>query len=245
MSIIAVPPPASPIYRVARKPYPPFEPRPWPAPKDARPDGTFGNRFDDPSGLWGVPEKDRFRAIYCAAQPAGAFGETIARFQVSLTLIADIGNVIEDEETEDDLIGYIDDGWLKSVWLVHAQLDPSLRFADIEAAETIQTLRHAPAVARKAAELGFNTVDLSNIIGPQRLLTQTTARYIYEQVDDSGNPLFAGVRYISRLNEEWECWALFDTRVRYSAVITEEIQADNPDLLNAGALLRVSLPPVK
>jgi hypothetical protein len=85
-NLIVVPPPTAPIYRVAHGPYP-FEPRPW---DQAHVDGTFGNRFDDPTGspdplgVRRVLTSDmRFRTLYCSTSPVGAFGETIARFRTS------------------------------------------------------------------------------------------------------------------------------------------------------------------
>ena len=41
----------------------PFEPRSW---AYAHPDGTFGNRFDDP--VIHLPEAQRFQVLYCATK---------------------------------------------------------------------------------------------------------------------------------------------------------------------------------
>jgi hypothetical protein len=74
MTLHAVPPPASPIFRVARgddgPPTDPFAPPPW---ERADADGTFGNRFDDPGQADGIPEEERFRVVYVATQREGAF----------------------------------------------------------------------------------------------------------------------------------------------------------------------------
>lgn len=29
-------------------------------------------------------------------------------------------------------------------------------------------------------------------------------------MDEDGQPLYAGIRYLSRLSSDWECWAVFD-----------------------------------
>jgi hypothetical protein len=39
----------------------------------AEPDGTFGNRFDDPDAT--------YRVLYASSQRLGCFVETLARFQ--------------------------------------------------------------------------------------------------------------------------------------------------------------------
>ena len=65
------------IYRLGRKP------DPW-APPDwalAGPDGTFGNRFDDPDAT--------YRVLYASSQRLGCFVETLARFRIDPTLLAE------------------------------------------------------------------------------------------------------------------------------------------------------------
>ncbi|MGH2411586.1 MAG: RES domain-containing protein, partial [Chloroflexota bacterium] len=80
-------PPDWPVYRVGRSPDP-FSPPDW---IFAQPDGTFGGRFDDPSARHGVPPSARFRTLYFAGTPVGAFGEVLARFRPDLTVLAAIG----------------------------------------------------------------------------------------------------------------------------------------------------------
>ena len=62
------------IYRIARRP------DPWQPPDCSRanPDGTFGNRFDDPEGY--------YRVIYASSQKLSCFLETLARFRADLSL---------------------------------------------------------------------------------------------------------------------------------------------------------------
>lgn len=93
MTLHVVLPPLSPVFRVARgngePPADPFVPPPW---ERADADGTFGNRFDDPSKADGVPEGGRFRVIYAATQRDGALAETIAHFRPDLEALAALGN---------------------------------------------------------------------------------------------------------------------------------------------------------
>ena len=74
------------IYRLGRKP------DPWSVPDwaSAGPDGTFGNRFDDPEGM--------YRVLYASSQRLGCFLETLGRFRVDPKLLAELGEI----EGEDD-----------------------------------------------------------------------------------------------------------------------------------------------
>ena len=58
------------IYRLGRKPDP-WAPPDW---ASAGPDGTFGNRFDDPDAT--------YRVLYASLQRLGCFVETLARFRI-------------------------------------------------------------------------------------------------------------------------------------------------------------------
>ena len=74
------------IYRIGRKP------DPWSVPDwaSAGPDGTFGNRFDDPEGM--------YRVLYASSQRLGCFLETLGRFRVDSKLLAELAEI----EGEDD-----------------------------------------------------------------------------------------------------------------------------------------------
>ncbi len=86
--------PAAEIFRVARRGGDPFAPPPW---DKAGADGTFGNRFDDPSAERGLGTSERFRSIYCATTAMGSFGETLARFRPSIQLLARLREIDEEE----------------------------------------------------------------------------------------------------------------------------------------------------
>ncbi len=45
--------------------------------------------------------------------------------------------------------------------------------------------------------------------GPDRLLTRAIAALVYAQTDQEGEPLYSGLRYLSRTGD-FECWAIFD-----------------------------------
>jgi len=64
----------------------------------------------------------------------------------------------------------------------------------------------------------------------------------HDQRDVTGTPHYAGVQYRSRLNSDWECWAVFVDRRRHRAVRGgADHRADNPDLYEASALLGLGI----
>lgn len=75
------------VYRVARRP----DAWRWPDWAHAGPDGTFGNRWDDPEGT--------YRVLYACSQRVGAFVETLARFRPSAALIAGLAAVEGEDHT--------------------------------------------------------------------------------------------------------------------------------------------------
>jgi hypothetical protein len=240
--------PRAGVYRLARGSSDPFTPPDWALAHD----GTFGNRFDDPTAEDGYPPASRFRAIYCATQRAAAFGETVARFRPSLSLLAQLAAIVDDESLADALAGAVDPndlrrGLIPADWRLrrrmgHTILDPSLVFVDLAAPQTMQYLRLE--LAPLADRLHLDDVDLSSLTGQQRRFTQGVARYVYDQRDGSGHPLYAGIRYPSRLNDEWKCWAIFDDRIRHVTGMPgfpASILPDDEDLAKVAALFNLSI----
>ncbi len=89
--------PNSLLFRLGRKPDP-WSPPDW---SRALPNGTFGNRFDDPQG--------NYRVLYAATQRVSCFIETLARFRPDLSLIAELQEIAG----EDD---YVPLGTVPSDW---------------------------------------------------------------------------------------------------------------------------------
>jgi hypothetical protein len=248
--LIAVAPPLGGFYRIARGDADPFTPPDW---SRADPeDGTFGNRFDDPGAIAGRPTNERFRTIYCTTQRDAAFGETLARFRLSIPLLAQLANIDDAQTIEAALSGVIDDsdkyrGVVPTDWRLrrrigHTLIDPDLRFVDVAAAETVQRLRST--LAPLGQVLNLPDIDLSSLTSSQRAMTQACARMIYEEIDEHGRPLYAGVRYPSRLGEDWECWAVFDDRIRHAPgwpALSCPIVAEDPDLERVASMFHLSI----
>lgn len=247
--LVSVPPPANGLYRLARGPADPFSPPEW---DRAHEDGTFGNRFDDPTKDEGRSDEERFRVIYCATQRTAMFGETLARFRPSLSLMSALDEIEDDEPLEvslsgaldpdDRMRGLIDADWRLRRRIGHTILNPMLRFVDITDGETIHHLR--TACAPLATRLNLGDIDLSVLTSQERRFTQGCARYIYDQSDGSGTPLFAGIHYPSRLDPEWECWAVFGDRVRHMPGypgFPATPAPDDPDLVSVARLFGLTI----
>jgi len=83
--------PSGPLFRVGR------DRDGWAIPDwaYAKEDGTFGNRFDDPMGV--------YRVLYASSQRLGCFIETLARFRVDVSFVADLALM---ENGEDDFTAF-------------------------------------------------------------------------------------------------------------------------------------------
>jgi len=229
------PPERGRVFRVSRG-FDVFAPPEW---SWAHEDGTFGNRFDDPGKYRGIPEEDRFRVVYCATQRAGAFGETIARFRRSPRLAEGLGAIDDEEPLEAGLEGgELPEEWRLGRRLGSTRLDEGLLFADLASAEGFQILTEelAPMLVR----FGLPEFDLSLITSRKRRVTQEAARYAYE-LAGLGQAV-AGVRYLSRLNPEWELWAVFHDRMVHSPEdLSETVREDDTGLLEAASVLGIEI----
>lgn len=231
--LVTVRAPVDGLYRIARGPDEPFALPDW---DRAGEDGTFGNRFDDPGELLNIPREERFRVLYCATQRQAAFGETTARFRQVPELIARLARIEDDEESIDLTLqgavdpdyhahGLLEHDWLQRRRIGHTRLDPTGQFVDISHANSLAHLNEVLTPIREMQKIA--QIDLSAISGQSRRLTQYVSRYIYT----SG---FSGIRYSSRLGDNWECWALFEGRFRHEMgypSLPLNIFPDDADLL--------------
>lgn len=74
--------------------------------------------------------------------------------------------------------------------------------------------------------LGYDHLDISILRGPDRRVTRLLSDYVWSLTDNSGHRRFAGIRYLSRHNSDWECWAAFEDTplmVLEQIVIKEEM----------------------
>ena len=201
-------PPAG-IYRVERATARPFACPDW----QFADNGWFDGRFSDPWSCDDAPDEQRFRVIYAATLATGAVVESIVRFRgkpgLASRVNAAVENVDEDDSEENDA-NRVSAEWRALRLLRHTVLPATMPFVDVSAGSTLTYLREVAAPVLR--DVGMNELDLSGITGQSRHLTQFCARHLWELTDDSGEPRFAGIRYLSRLGSEWECWAIFCDR---------------------------------
>ncbi|MGB8097781.1 MAG: RES domain-containing protein [Terracidiphilus sp.] len=207
--------PFGPIYRLGRYPDP-WAPPDW---SRAQPDGTFGNRFDDPTGY--------YRVLYASCQRLSCFLETLARFRPDLTLLAELREI----EGEDDFfpLTQIPKAWCRARLLGVGRSRG--HYADIYAAEWVGHLRSV--LSAECLNLGLADLDVAVLQqGQPRRLTQLASLEIYKVG-------LNGIYYRSRYGHDLENWAIFEPFDVQVAADAEPISEDDPDLLAACAILGV------
>src|ERR1035437_4810211 len=189
-------------------------PNPWAEPDwaSAGPDGTFGNRFDDPDAT--------YRVLYASSQRLGCFLETLARFRVDPKLLAELAEI----EGEDDHfpLGEVPVEWVEKRIMGVATANGE--YADVCSSEWISRLRKLLAVHLE--KFGVDDVDASILqkTAP-RILTQFVSRIVFS----AG---FAGIYYLSKYGHDIENWALFEP-FQINVKDPEPIRRDDRDLQRA------------
>ena len=204
------------IYRVARMPDA-WAPLDWSL---ALPDGTFGNRFDDP--------ESEYRVLYASSQEVGCFVETLARFRSDLSTVAALKRI----HGEDDFTppGEVPPGWELNRALGTARAEGS--YADICGSEWLGYLR--PWLATECVRRGIREFDASVMqSGALRAITQLASRIVYELG-------YAGIYYRSRYGNDLDNWALFEP-FRLRGTSTRTIDRSDPALAQAAAILGIEV----
>jgi RES domain len=178
----------------------------------AGPDGTFGNRFDDPEGA--------YRVLYASSQRLGCFLETLARFRVDLKLYAELNEIAGDDD-------YVPLGQVPPEWAQRRAIGSAAhhgQYADIYGSEWIGRLRRE--LARDCVRLGIADVDASVLQGSApRSVTQRASRIIY-------NAGFDGICYHSRYGHEIQNWGLFEP-FKLEPQAATDVTTDDPDFQKA------------
>jgi hypothetical protein len=163
-----------------------------------------GNCFDSPTGAYGVR--------YFASDLDGCYGETLARFRADKKLAKVIGAEWSD-------LGFMNVGDIPADW---RQRRGAIRvrfpaggssaagpgFLDIESLQTREAF--LPDLEPLLKFYGYADLDVAVVRGHDRRVTRYISQWTYEQVDEEERPIYAGIRYLSRLNSDWELWAVFD-----------------------------------
>ena len=196
--------------------------------------GTFGNRWDDPTGV--------FRVLYTSSSRLGCYLECLARFRPDPAVVDSLADIVENA---DGLPPTAAAGTLPGSWLVTRRLGT----ADFTgpAAAAIGTAHSLSLLNRDLTavliDMQLKEVDAAAIrqTVPRRF-TQAVSRYVFESVAEDGKPL-AGIFYQSRLGDDIHCFALFEGhgRWRINDPSSAVIASDDADLVHALEMLGVSL----
>ncbi len=213
------------VHRIARGP----DVWCWPDWAYAGPDGTFGNRWDDPDGL--------YRVLYACSERVGAFVETLARFRPSPSVIAALGAI----DGIDDAVppGAIHRSWLAERAIGRAVLHGS--FVDVGHAASLAVLNRR--LAARVVHHGIRELDAAAIrLSVPRRFTQEVSRFVYEQTRPDGRPAFAGIFYRSRLGDNFGNWVVFERGdVDLVRLGQDALDAHDPDFLEALGILELTL----
>jgi hypothetical protein len=223
--------PDGPLYRIGRRP------DPWAFPDWANvgSDGTFGNRWDDPQGV--------YRVLYASSSRLGALVEVLARFRPDPHVLEVLKAIEGDEETEaTQLPGELEAAWLGRRCLGLARVTGE--FVDAGHSTTLARLREA--LAPRVVHHGLGDLDAATIrLSAPRRFTQEISRYVYDRSTPQGQRRYGGIAYRSRLGDEFRNWAIFEPPGRTLPWIgepeREPIEAEAPDLVRALELLGVRL----
>lgn len=220
MASLDVARPSGPLYRLARSP----DPWAWPDWSYAGEDGTFGNRFDDPLS--------EFRVLYASSDRLTCFLETLARFRPDPHLKA-ISIVSDPRDAEFPSLppGHVPADWTTARVIGLVAVD--WVFADIGTRRSLAHLR--AALGQRLVRHRIDDLDGAAIrAGVPRAFTQEVSRYVY------GHSETAGIRYLSRLGDDGENWAIQEPADIPAAQVVE-VRADDPDLQAALDLFGLTL----
>lgn len=231
-----VPAPDAGLWRIARG----LDPFSFDPPRSRLPLSDYpilgGNRWDDPDG--------EFATLYCSTTPEGAFAETIARYRNRPGLLDRIDRFLTGQPDSDYDFplspGRVPDEYFTNRVLGHVTVDPAVRFVDVDHPHT-----HSAATAALEpllAKHGLQSVDRGVMYHPDRRLTRPIARYYWQLARSGDHHDWAGLRYMSRLGPDWECWAVWEPNplLAHDATITTLLR-DHPDLQAAAAKIDVTI----
>lgn len=189
--------PDGPVWRVGRKP----TPWGWSDWKWAD-GGVFPGRWDSPNGT--------YRTSYAGSSPFASLVEVLAQFRPDPQVIDAMAEIIEDEVDAlypTGQAGVVPSTWFRERLLARAAL--SGVFCDVGAAATVAQLR--PEFLESAQRLGLADFDVSAVQqAKHRALTQRVGLAIYSLTDEAMNPVFDGVRFLSRHGSDLELWTVFE-----------------------------------
>jgi hypothetical protein len=214
--------PSGVLHRVGRRP----DPWAWPDWSRAEPDGTFGNRYDDPRG--------EYRVLYASSARHGAYLEVLARYRADPGVQRELDEIEVDPDQADldgPEPGQLPRSWLDRRAIGTARADVA-QFAAVGHTRSLAYLRDH--LADRALHYKIPDLDASAIrLSVPRAFTQEVSRLVFGCALATGHQQFAGINYRSRLGDEVENWAIFESPTGDSPLSeesSEPVDPNDPDL---------------
>ena len=218
--------PVGRVTRIGRLP----DPWAWPPWEAQHSDNTFGNRWDDPEGV--------YRVVYACSQLEGAYVEVLSRFRPDPAVLAELAEI---EGANDEYrVGIVPTTWLQTRTIGEATLTGLC--ADVGHARSLTYLRTIMAARLIHHQIPDLDAAVIRISAPRRL-TQEISNHIYTLSSPDGTPRFAGIEYESRFGDNYQNWAIFERPGQYaiSEPIVRPVRRDDPALHAALAVLGLKL----
>lgn len=161
------------VYRLGRAP----DPWAWPDWRYAGPDGTFGNRFDDPQGV--------YRVLYASTQRLATFIECLAQFRPDPAVLAEFDAIeASDDDAAPPAAGELPAEWLAVRCIGAAGLLGD--YVDLGHHDTLASLRRA--LADRLVHYDIDDLDAATIrLTTPRALTQEISRHLFDRTE-GGHP---------------------------------------------------------
>jgi hypothetical protein len=218
--------PAGRVWRIGRMP----DPWAWPPWEAQHSDNTFGNRWDDPEGV--------YRVLYACSQLEGAYVEVLSRLRPDPAVVAGLAEI--DGPDPGYKVGIVPASWIASRAVGEATLRGD--FVDIGHAASLTYLR--TVMAGRLIHHGIGDLDAAAIrLSAPRRFTQEISNHIYRLSAADGAPRFAGIEYESRLGDNYQNWGVFERPAHATITdpIVEPVRGDDPALSAALAALGLKL----
>lgn len=221
--------PRTPIWRIARRPD-------LLSLRKSDPNIRRGNRYDGPiTGQYSV--------LYFGSELEVCYGDLLARFIL----------VEPEDQPALPLDVWDDPSWMnkRSVaakWrderaVVSINLVSGLNFVDMSKPETWQIIFNN--LSSKIPELNYNQLEEQIIFDSNRRITRLISGWIYDQKNEKGERLYAGIYYPSRLNKKynvnWNCWAVFADDKPWQEIDQYSVSKTDPDLKKVARLYGLTI----
>jgi len=183
------------VFRLGRRP----DPWAWPDWAYVGADGTFGNRYDDPLGI--------YRVLYASTRRMATFVECLAYFRPDIDVVADLAEIAgEDGDEEPPAAGVVPGEWVEQRCVGRGALAGD--YADLGHHESLAELRRA--LAARVVHYGLHDLDAATLrLSAPRAFTQEVARYVFDQTA-AGQRRWNGLSYLSKHGDDLRNWAIFE-----------------------------------